>query len=89
MAESEPPAPGMEHQLAEIWREALKIDRINTGDNFFELGGHSLLAIRVAVAIEKQTGWRMNPRVLFFQTLRQVAASAEAALLGSTTERLT
>ena len=76
---SEPPAPGMEQRMAEIWREALKVDGINAGDNFFELGGHSLLAVRVAVALEKQTGWRMNPRVLFFQTLRQVAASAEAA----------
>jgi hypothetical protein len=31
------------------------------------------------VAFEKQTGWRMNPRTLFFQTLRQVAASAKDA----------
>jgi hypothetical protein len=75
----EPPAPGMEQQLAEIWRKALKVDTINAGDNFFELGGHSLLAVRVAVEVEKRTGWRMNPRVLFFQTLRQVAASAAAA----------
>ncbi len=78
---SEPPLPGMEQRVAEIWREALKIETINAGDNFFDLGGHSLLAVRVAVALEKQTGWRMNPRVLFFQTLRQVAANAEAMTL--------
>ena len=72
---SEPPAPGMEQQLAAIWRDALKVDGIGAGDNFFELGGHSLLAVQVVTALEKHTGWRMNPRALFFQTLRQVAAS--------------
>ena len=77
---SEPPAPGMEQVLAEIWREALRVDKINAGDNFFDLGGHSLLAVRVAVALQKQTGWRMDPRTLFFQTLRQVAAQAGATV---------
>jgi acyl carrier protein len=79
VALSEPPAPGIEQLLAEIWREALRVDRINAGDNFFDLGGHSLLAIRVAVELQKQIGWRMDPRSLFFQTLRQVAAQVEAA----------
>jgi hypothetical protein len=79
-APSEPPAPGMEQLLADIWREALRVDRVNAGDKFFDLGGHSLLAIRVAVALQKKIGWRMDPRVLFFQTLRQVAAQAEAAV---------
>jgi amino acid adenylation domain-containing protein len=79
VALSEPPAPGMEQLLAEIWREALQVDKVNAGDNFFDLGGHSLLAIRVSVALQKQIGWRMDPRSLFFQTLRQVAAQAEAA----------
>jgi acyl-CoA synthetase (AMP-forming)/AMP-acid ligase II/acyl carrier protein len=79
VALSEPPAPGTEQLLADIWRETLRVDKINAGDNFFDLGGHSLLAIRVAVALQKQIGWRMDPRSLFFQTLRQVAAQAEAA----------
>ncbi len=77
---SEPPAPGMEQLLAGIWREALRVEKINAGDNFFDLGGHSLLAVRVAVALQGQIGWRMDPRSLFFQTLRQVAAQAEAAV---------
>jgi hypothetical protein len=57
-----------------------------TGSNFFELGGHSLLAVRAAAAIEKQTGRRMPPRSLFFQTLRQIAAAlppAEIRRLGN------
>ena len=78
-AVDEPPAPGMEQRLAEIWREALQVDKISAGDNFFNLGGHSLLAVRVAVRLHKQIGWRMDPRALFFQSLRQLAAQAEAA----------
>ncbi|MFT4115712.1 non-ribosomal peptide synthetase [Bradyrhizobium sp.] len=77
---SEPPAPGMEQLLAAIWSEALRVDKINAGDNFFDLGGYSLLAVRVAVALQARIGWRMDPRSLFFQTLRQVAAQAEAAV---------
>jgi len=79
VALSEPPMPGTEQLLADIWREILRIDKVNAGDNFFDLGGHSLLAIRVAVALQRQIGWRMDPRSLFFQTLRQVAAQAKAA----------
>jgi amino acid adenylation domain-containing protein len=73
-----PPAPGMETVMAEVWREVLGIDRVGAEDNFFELGGHSLLSLRVAAAIEQRTGWRLDPRALFFQNLRAVAASATA-----------
>ncbi len=72
----EPPAPGMEQRIAEIWREILKVERVGAEDNFFEIGGHSLLSLRVAHEIEKRCGWRMDPRILFFQNLRQIAAAA-------------
>jgi acyl carrier protein len=52
----------------------LAIEDISADDNFFELGGHSLLSLRVALALEKETGYRVDPRSLFFNTLRQVAA---------------
>lgn len=70
------PTHGVEQALAEIWREILAIDTISAEDNFFELGGHSLLSLRVVAAVEKRLGWRMDPRVLFFHSLRQVAADA-------------
>jgi amino acid adenylation domain-containing protein len=72
----EPPAPGMEKLMAEIWCDVLKIDRIGAEDNFFELGGDSLMTLRVAAMVEKRAGWRMDPRALFLQNLRQVAAAA-------------
>ena len=77
-AGNDPPAPGMEQLLAGLWRDVLKVDRIVASDNFFDLGGHSLLSVRVAAAVQRATGWRMDPRTLFFQSLREVAAGAPA-----------
>jgi hypothetical protein len=68
------PATDIERMMAEIWQSFLAAGRIAAGDNFFELGGHSLLALRVAQAVEQRTGFRMDPRALFFHNLRQVAA---------------
>ena len=73
----EPPATRMERVLAEIWQSVLKIDRVSALDNFFELGGYSLLSLRVANLVEKSTGREMDPRALFFQNLREIAASLE------------
>jgi len=72
------PEPGHEQAMAEIWRDILHVDRVGAEDNFFELGGHSLLSLRVAQAVEKRLGWRMDARTLFFQNLRQVVATAAA-----------
>jgi amino acid adenylation domain-containing protein len=72
------PVPGHEQVMAEIWRDILHVDRVGAEDNFFELGGHSLLSLRVAQAVEKRLGWRMDARTLFFQNLRQVVATAAA-----------
>jgi amino acid adenylation domain-containing protein len=41
------PRSQVEQQMAEIWKQILKLDRIGIHDNFFELGGYSLLAIQI------------------------------------------
>ncbi len=69
------PATAMERLIAKIWQDLLQVEQVGVEDNFFELGGHSLLSLRAAAAIHKETGWRMPPRTLFFQTLQQIAAS--------------
>ena len=79
----EPPAPGPETLVAGIWKQLLKVDTIAADDNFFDLGGHSLLALRVVVEIEKITGSRLDPRSLFFQTLRQFSAAVGDARGGN------
>ena len=78
----EPLKPGMEQTIAEIWLEYLETNSVGPADNFYELGGHSLLSLRVAAAIERRTGWRMDPRAMFFQTLREIAAGALGAEMG-------
>ena len=73
------PAPGVEEMLARIWQEVLGIGRVSADDRFFEIGGHSLLAVRVSLAVERETGQALPPGLLFFQSLRQVAATLTAA----------
>jgi len=75
---AEPLETSAELQVAEIWRSVLKLDKVQASDNFYELGGHSLLSLRVAQEVEKRTGYRMDPRLLFFQTLRQIATLIDA-----------
>ena len=41
------PQSQIEQELASIWSEVLKIEKIGIYDNFFKLGGHSLLATQV------------------------------------------
>jgi acyl-CoA synthetase (AMP-forming)/AMP-acid ligase II/acyl carrier protein len=59
------PETDTEKQLAAIWADVLKRERIGRGDNFLDLGGHSLLAIRVLGKISKTFGVRLPLRTLF------------------------
>ncbi len=70
-----PPSSSSEKLVAEVWRDLLGIDEVGREDNFFELGGHSLLSIRAVSAIERETGQRIDPRTMFFQTLKEIAAA--------------
>lgn len=67
------PRSEMEKFIAETWKDVLGVDHITVNDNFFDLGGHSLLAMSVVAKIEKKIGYRLNPRLLAFHTLEQLA----------------
>jgi amino acid adenylation domain-containing protein len=41
------PRSELERLIADVWKEALGVERVGVRDNFFNLGGHSLLLIRV------------------------------------------
>ncbi len=80
LAESAPlaAAPGpFEAELAALWRELLKVERIGRDDSFFELGGHSLLACRLVA--------RLRDRL---EIELPVAAVFEAPSLAGLAERL-
>lgn len=59
------PVSELEQQLAAIWADVLKVDKVGLNDNFFELGGHSLLAVQVLVRIRDQLQCEIALRELF------------------------
>jgi amino acid adenylation domain-containing protein len=78
-AEHRPPATPMEQLLAQIWQSVLKVERVDALANFFEAGGYSLLALQVVRMVEARTGRRMDPRTLFFCSLRELAGMLDSA----------
>jgi acyl carrier protein len=59
------PVSEFEVQVAGIWAEVLKLERVGLRDNFFELGGHSLLATQVVLRVREQAGFDIPVRELF------------------------
>ncbi|MEH2206134.1 MAG: amino acid adenylation domain-containing protein [Nostoc sp.] len=41
------PRNEMEHAIADIWQNILKVEKVGIQDNFFDLGGHSLNVLQV------------------------------------------
>jgi acyl carrier protein len=60
-------APGTDTEiaLAEMWEEALGVERVGADDSFFALGGHSLLAARLAGAVAARFDVDLPLRELF------------------------
>ncbi|MCX2185013.1 acyltransferase domain-containing protein [Streptomyces sp. SKN60] len=54
-----------EQQIAEIWKEALGLDRVGRHDNFFDLGGESLLALQIIAEINARTGAALALKTLW------------------------
>lgn len=51
-----PPRTRREVRLAELWRDALRIDTVGVEDDFFALGGSSLLLTRLVARARRQLG---------------------------------
>ncbi|HEX7180313.1 MAG TPA: thioesterase domain-containing protein, partial [Thermoanaerobaculia bacterium] len=69
-----PPRDRFELELARIWEELLRAERVGLDDSFFDLGGHSLLAVGLMARIEQRFGQRIPLTALFQEaTLERLA----------------
>lgn len=76
------PSTSVEHIVAQIWRTALKRERISINENFFALGGHSLIATQVISGIRQQMGINLPLRKIFdAPTIHELSEVIENVLL--------
>ncbi|AZE60746.1 non-ribosomal peptide synthase/polyketide synthase [Pseudomonas synxantha] len=72
------PQSPLEQQIAAIWQDVLKLERVGLNDNFFELGGDSIISIQV-VSRARQQGIAFTPKELFqHQTVQGLASVARS-----------
>ena len=83
----EPPRPGAEELLAEVWRHLLQVGTIDREDDFFLLGGDSLLATRLIAELARRGKTARladifaHPRLsAFAATLRDALPAQETAI---------
>ncbi len=76
------PQSELEHQIAAIWADVLKLERVGLDDNFFELGGDSIVSLQV-VGKARQAGVQFTPKQLFqHQTVQGLATVARRVVEG-------
>jgi len=59
------PRTTLEEDVAAIWREVLKVDRVGVDDSFWDLGGHSLIATKVLARVRETFGIDLPLQALF------------------------
>ena len=55
----------MEQQIADLWAELLRVERVGVHDSFFDLGGHSLLATRLVARLRADFDVELSLKELF------------------------
>ncbi|MEV0681657.1 amino acid adenylation domain-containing protein [Actinosynnema sp. NPDC050436] len=76
--DGEPPRPGAETEIAEVWRELLGLTAVTRSARFFDLGGDSLLAARMTTRVNTRLGTDLPIRVVFDDDrLTSLAAHAD------------
>jgi amino acid adenylation domain-containing protein len=74
------PRTKAEKQMAAIWAEVLRLERVYADDNFFDLGGHSLLATQLVTRVRE--GFQVElplQRIFEAPTVAALASVVEAA----------
>uniref|UniRef100_UPI003BB60BB0 amino acid adenylation domain-containing protein n=1 Tax=Pseudomonas sp. GZD-209 TaxID=3404807 RepID=UPI003BB60BB0 len=80
------PSSELQQQVAGVWQEVLKVERVGLGDNFFELGGHSLLATQATAQLQLLLGGEVALELLFASASLADYAEAVAATLNTHSE---
>ena len=66
------PETKLEKEIAAIWIEFLRVEKVSMEDNFFNLGGHSLLAMLLMARMRQDYSIDLSLRTLFeSKTLRE------------------
>ena len=74
-----PPKTQAEVDVAAIWRDLLKHERVGTNDNFFDLGGHSLLVVQLQSRLRQKFGTEITLVELFqMPTVAAIASLVES-----------
>ena len=78
------PQSELEQQIAAIWADVLKLEKVGLTDNFFELGGDSIISLQV-VSRARLADIQFTPKELFehqtVQALALVARREQSALV--------
>ena len=81
------PRDETEATLAQIWAEALRVERVGIHDNFFELGGDSILSIQI-ISRARNAGIQFTPKQLFrYPQISQLVAVAEIKRVETSAEQ--
>jgi acyl carrier protein len=72
------PRDAIETEVAAIWAQILKLERVGVDDNFFILGGHSLLATQVISRIRESFQIELPLRSIFEMPTVSLLAAAIA-----------
>ncbi|WP_439862469.1 non-ribosomal peptide synthase/polyketide synthase [Pseudomonas antarctica] len=81
------PQSPLEQQIAAIWQDVLKREKVGLTDNFFELGGDSIISIQV-VSRARQQGIAFTPKELFqHQTVQGLAGVARSGAIAQVIDR--
>lgn len=82
------PETAMQAEIARVWREVLKSEKIGIRDNFFDIGGHSLLGMQVVSRLGKLYGISLSIGAIFeAPTVEQMAFLIPSVTAGNAAGR--